>query len=65
MSEFVYALNQDGMEVARVESDDGNAAKAEIMHYAMIYCQDGPVTIQVIKGDGIDFVRPTQKETGE
>lgn len=50
MSRFVFTLTQDGMEVARVESDDEARAVREIMHYAMMYGQDGPCTVS---GPGI------------
>ena len=51
MSRFVFTLTQDGMEVARVESDDEARAVREIMHYAMMYAQDGPPCV-------VDRVRP-------
>lgn len=42
-----YRLLQDGMEVARTF---GPNARAEINHYAAMYGQDGPVTIQRKRG---------------
>lgn len=42
-----YRIKQDGMVVARVE---GPHALREIMHYAAVYQQDGPVTIERAKG---------------
>lgn len=38
-----FRLLQDGQPVAWVE---GRSAVAEITHYAAVYAQDGPVTIQ-------------------
>jgi hypothetical protein len=38
-----FRLIQDGQVVASAEGDN---ALAEIRHYALIYSQDGPVTIQ-------------------
>jgi hypothetical protein len=38
-----FRLIQDGQPVAWVE---GNNAVAEILHYAAVYAQDGPVIIQ-------------------
>jgi len=42
-----YRLIQDGQPVAWVE---GDTARAEINHYAMVYGQDGPVMIQRLVG---------------
>jgi hypothetical protein len=41
MGKFIYTVTQGGIEVARVESDDDDAAFKEIMHYAMMYSKDG------------------------
>lgn len=41
MSEF--RLKVDGMVVAGAA---GPTAEAQIMHYALVYSQDGPVTVQ-------------------
>lgn len=38
-----YRLKQNGLIVAFAM---GNEAEREIMHYAMIYAQDGPVTVE-------------------
>jgi len=38
-----YRLIQDGQVVA---STEGEHALREIKHYALVYAQDGPVTIQ-------------------
>lgn len=43
-----YQLWQDGIEVAGVDAPNLDSARREIMHYAMVYGQDGPVEI---KGD--------------
>lgn len=42
-----YRLKQDGQIVARV---DGPHALREIMRYATVYGQDGPVTIERARG---------------
>lgn len=42
-----YRLKQDGQIVARV---DGPHSLREIMHYAAVYGQDGPVTIERARG---------------
>jgi hypothetical protein len=39
-------LWQDGKMVAVVECDDEETTKREIMHYAMVYAQDGPVDVR-------------------
>ena len=46
--EFIYALYQDGVEVAKVFASSALDAKREIDHYALIYIQDGPVEIKRI-----------------
>lgn len=40
-----YRLIQNGTPVAWTE---GETARAEIDHYALVYGQDGPVTIQIL-----------------
>lgn len=42
-------LEQDGQIVAAVEGPKDDAIR-EIRHYAMVYGQDGPVTIKVKRG---------------
>ena len=42
-----YRLIQNGMPVAWAE---GGSARAEINHYALVYSQDAPVTIQRLVG---------------
>lgn len=42
---FGFDLWQGGIVVASVESPDGPSAVREIMHYAMMYSQDGPCEI--------------------
>ena len=44
--DYVYRLFQDGVQVARVDCADKERAQQEIMHYAMVYSQDGPVQIK-------------------
>lgn len=43
-----YRLKQDGIVVAVVEGPS-QSARQEIMHYAMMYAQDGPVVIERIR----------------
>lgn len=43
MERLEYRLIQGGTEVARAI---GPSARSEIAHYAAVYSQDGPVTIQ-------------------
>jgi len=43
MSVVQYAVRQDGIFVAKVDvSTDEERARAEAMHYLMVYGQDGP-----------------------
>mgnify|MGYP000447632108 CR=1 FL=1 len=44
-----YRLIQDGVEVASVYGPSGDARR-EIVHYAMVYAQDGPVQIEKREG---------------
>lgn len=44
--EYEFELWQDGVMVAGVYSPDLERARAEIMHYAMVYAQDGPCEIR-------------------
>lgn len=41
-----FSLWQDGIEVASVDAPDLASAQREIMHYAMMYAQDGPCEIR-------------------
>ena len=43
---YRFQLWQDGIEVAGVDAPTLEAAQREIMHYAMVYAQDGPVEIR-------------------
>lgn len=38
-----YRIKQDGLVVASAE---GQSADAEIAHYAAVYGQDGPITVE-------------------
>lgn len=49
MTEYRYELIQDGMRVAAVSAPTRVRAVSEIMHYALIYSQDGPVKVREIK----------------
>lgn len=46
MRQYSAKLIQDGIEVAGVSGPDKEAVQREIVHYAMMYGQDGPVTIK-------------------
>jgi len=46
---YVYALYQDGVMVAKVDSPTEEQAIREINHYAMMYEQDGPVEIKKVR----------------
>lgn len=46
MKEYSAKLIQEGIEVAGVSGTDKEAVLREIFHYALIYEQDGPVTIE-------------------
>lgn len=43
---YRFQLWQDGIEVAGVDAPDLDSARREIMHYAMMYGQDGPCEIR-------------------
>lgn len=43
---YRFELWQDGMVVAGVDAADLDDAMTEIMHYAKVYSQDGPVEIR-------------------
>lgn len=45
-----YRIIQDGKAVAECECVDPDAARREIMQYAKVYAQDGPVTVQAHNG---------------
>jgi catalase (peroxidase I) len=43
--EFEFELMQDGLRVASSWGPDRDRVWADILHYAMMYSQDGPVAI--------------------
>lgn len=43
---YKYQLFQHGVMVAQIESASEQQAEKEINHYAIMYCQDGPVQIK-------------------
>lgn len=43
--EHTFSLRQDGMIVAEVSGPDRERCLSEILHYAMVYGQDGPCEI--------------------
>ena len=47
-----YEIVQNGVVMASVEADKPFQAKAEILHYAMQYLDEGDVTIREKKGRG-------------
>lgn len=54
-TEYEFELWQDGMMVAEVAGDDLNSCRREIMHYAMMYAQDGPCQI---RGASVEHLKP-------
>lgn len=44
-----FRLRQDGTIVAEVYGTDREECFREIMHYAMVYGQDGPCTIEGVE----------------
>ena len=41
---------QDGLQVARVTAADKRRMLAELSHYAAVYSQDGPITLETRAG---------------
>ncbi len=41
-----FNLRQGGIIVASATAEDTESARREVMHYAMIYSQDGPVAVE-------------------
>jgi len=60
MTQYRFQLWQDGMLVAAVDCADRKSAMKEIMHYAAIYEQDGPVKIREVKPRTTSVSRPSQ-----
>jgi ribonuclease BN (tRNA processing enzyme) len=50
MKRFTAELWQNGVKVASVDCPDEDSMNREIVHYTLIYAEDGPVKI-VISGD--------------
>lgn len=46
MKEYAFRLLQNGVEMACAYSNTRSQALSEIHHYAAVYGQDGPVTIE-------------------
>ena len=46
MAEYTFELWQNGVMVASVDGPSLDRARAEIMHYAAMYAQDGPCEIR-------------------
>ena len=46
-----FEVWQDGKMVASVICDDRELALSEIMHYAWVYLQDGPVEVRGVGSD--------------
>ena len=46
--DHIFNLRQDGMIVASVSGPDREQALREIMHYALVYSEDGPCTVEGI-----------------
>lgn len=49
MDDFNFEVWQDGLPVAEVNGNDRADALREILHYAAMYGQDGPVEIYEVK----------------
>jgi len=47
---WLWRVKQDGMVVASGDAPDRRAADRELAHYAMVYGQDGPVTVETRTG---------------
>jgi hypothetical protein len=58
MKRYQFQLWQSGIEVASVDAPDLASAQREIMHYAMMYAQDGPCEI---RGKNMSGFRETFK----
>ena len=55
---IAYGLWQDGVMVASVEAATWEDAYREIDHYALMYAQDGPVTIRRIDPETMEPLTP-------
>jgi len=49
--QYEAELWQDGIMVAAVSAPDEETMRREISHYAMMYAQDGPVTVKEAKDE--------------
>lgn len=60
-------LVQDGVVVAKVESDNLHRVLREIQHYALQYVEDGPVAIQTRVGKRYrtDTIMERRQDKGE
>lgn len=54
--EHTFRLKQDGLIVAEVFGGDRQQCFADILHYAMVYWQDGPCTIEGVNQEDWDAV---------
>ena len=48
--EWLGRIIQDGQPVAKCSSTDKRAMLRELLHYAAVYGQDGPATMQIRTG---------------
>lgn len=46
MRRYHAAIWEDGIAVASVSGSDPEAVRREVLHYAAVYAQDGPVQIK-------------------
>ena len=46
-----FEIWQDGIMVASVICNDRELALSEIMHYAWVYLQDGPVKVREVESE--------------
>ena len=53
-----FRVLQDGMEVAGASGADAEYCLGQVMHYAAIYSQDGPVRVQQkVDGRWVDCIQ--------
>lgn len=45
--EYEFEIEQDGMVVASGSGSDRDRIRSMAMHYALMYAQDGPVTMRI------------------
>ena len=53
--DYEFELWQDGCPVAKASAKNRDAALCEIGHYAMVYSQDGPVSVYEVKRTKVGY----------